>query len=704
MILLYTLQLKNFISHENTTLNFRDNEKILLDGKSGSGKSSITEAIVWLLYGKGRSDNKSLVRKGTKGASVSIKFADGERETIISRSVTKDGKNTLTVTQNTGAEGQFLPIMRAGIKDTQAWIEEEFLKASYELFTNSVAYPQENENSFVKASASRRKDLLLEIIQAGNFDSLYEKAKKSLTANELECAVSVSNIENLEKTIKKAEETSEKYDFYKLESDAISLQVSTLVKVEKDLESMLSSISTLANQIKDKKTIKQMFVNSLKQLEDRSREDERITKEYKEIDIQTALKNVQEADLLMVEEDNINKELKEGVLTQQKINAHLSNKPNVHDYSLEIEKINQMLIPLIKDTGKCPAGDACPFIIPIKGQMDFLIQQITEKADKSVAEQEAMDEWNRVYTTMIPAKDMSVLYHQLELVQKQIKELRASEEVVKRYEIFEKAIGEMQLRQEKDRTEGVELTAAILDANKEIEGMERNFAGFDSNKVNSELSSLRVQIRGLNDKREEASMKMNLALMAKEDIIKATRELLALKKGIEEALVEKESLELLKEALSPRGIKAVVIDYLVPQLEDRINGVLSQMSDFRIRLDTQKEKADDEGMKEGLFITVINDLQEELAFTNYSGGEKVKITVAISEALASLMSHVGFRIMDENIVSLDKESTEGFIDVIEKLQEKFNQLIVISHLEEVKDIFEKQILITKVNGISKIYG
>ena len=126
------------------------------------------------------------------------------------------------------------------------------------------------------------------------------------------------------------------------------------------------------------------------------------------------------------------------------------------------------------------------------------------------------------------------------------------------------------------------------------------------------------------------------------------------------------------------------------------------MSDFRIRLATQKEKADEEGVKEGLFITVINDRKEELAFTNYSGGEKVKITVAISEALASLMNTVGFRIMDENIVSLDSESTEGFVDVLLKLQEKFPQLLIISHLQEIKDIFEKQILITKVNGVSRI--
>ena len=40
--------------------------------------------------------------------------------------------------------------------------------------------------------------------------------------------------------------------------------------------------------------------------------------------------------------------------------------------------------------------------------------------------------------------------------------------------------------------------------------------------------------------------------------------------------------------------------------------------------------------------------------------------------------------------------------VLTRLQDKFPQLLIISHLQEVKDIFEKQVMIIKTNGVSKI--
>ena len=64
MMIIEEVKLKNFLSHGDTTVSLQDGQKVLIDGASGAGKSSIVDALVWGLYGEGRSDNRSLIKKG----------------------------------------------------------------------------------------------------------------------------------------------------------------------------------------------------------------------------------------------------------------------------------------------------------------------------------------------------------------------------------------------------------------------------------------------------------------------------------------------------------------------------------------------------------------------------------------------------------------------------------------------------------------
>lgn len=707
MILLEEIKINNFLSHENTTIAFQESEKLLLDGRSGSGKSTITEAILWVLYGKGRSENRSLVKRGCpKGASasVSLKLNDGETSYVITRTTNVAGKNTLVVTsRNVGnSKGRFLPIERVGIKDIQIWIEEDLLKASYELFTNSVAYPQENENSFVKATASRRKDLLLEIVRAGDFASLYEKAREALTSRQAKNVGLATELLNLETTLSKAKTTAAEFEANQTKYTLVSSQIDTIVVLEKDLEKQINSIAQTTKQASDKRLIKLMLEKSITNIDSQLTTYEREGKEHESFNVELAKTDVQDRISLLASVEEKEKDIKISIDAQSKINAHMVNRPQVFDYTKEIEELNKQLIPLIRNVGQCPAGENCPFIKPVKGQMEFLIAQIEQKAAASVSEQIRLEEWAKEKEMLPQVIDLNKLYGQLKDMKARIDLLSKSKDALDVYEKFESLLPDrkitiMNLKEEKEQT-----TLELMSMASEISSLEKTIQVFDINKINMDLSTLRVTKQGLERDMQEASTNMSISAKAMQTVKETSAALIELKRGSLQAKEEIECLELLKEAFSPRGVKAVVIDYLVPQLEERINGVLSQMSDFRIRLDTQKATVDEEGTKEGLFITVINDRQEELPFASYSGGEKVKITIAISEALASLMAGIGFRIMDENIVSLDKESTEGFVVVLEKLQNKFPQLLVISHLQEVKDIFEKKITITKVNGTSKI--
>ena len=94
-------------------------------------------------------------------------------------------------------------------------------------------------------------------------------------------------------------------------------------------------------------------------------------------------------------------------------------------------------------------------------------------------------------------------------------------------------------------------------------------------------------------------------------------------------------------------------------------------------------------------------MNEEMPYEAYSGGEKLKITVAVSEALATLQK-VGFRLFDEMFLGLDENSVESFVKVLYTLQINFNQILCISHLPQIKDTFSKRIEVKKNNGISHV--
>ena len=168
-MILKSIQLKNFLSHSDTKLELKADQKLLIDGISGSGKSSLVEAVVWCLYGKGRADNRSLIKRGETGGSVVLVIENDEVSYKIERKITQEGKHELKLLRK--KVKTYAPVKVNGIKETQEFIENDILGCSYLLFINSVVYPQDSAENFVKQTAGKRKDLLLEIINAAKYDT-----------------------------------------------------------------------------------------------------------------------------------------------------------------------------------------------------------------------------------------------------------------------------------------------------------------------------------------------------------------------------------------------------------------------------------------------------------------------------------------------------------------------------------------------------
>ena len=59
-------------------------------------------------------------------------------------------------------------------------------------------------------------------------------------------------------------------------------------------------------------------------------------------------------------------------------------------------------------------------------------------------------------------------------------------------------------------------------------------------------------------------------------------------------------------------------------------------------------------------------------------------------------------VLDEPATSLDEENMEGFTRILEMIKSQFKTVIVISHLDALKDVVDDQVVIEKIDGYAKI--
>ena len=702
MIYLKRLKLNNFLSHANTELVFLDNTKLLLDGKSGNGKSAIPEALIWCLYGEARTDNRNLVKHGEKNASVLVELFDESSKTIyrIERKTTNTAKNTLSILE--APDGNTFQASKVlGIKDSQNFIEKKLLHASYELFINSVAIPQDNVNSFVKQTASKRKDLLLEIASAGDFDKHYEKAKDLLTEKNEKLIKNDSIIEQKKEFIKTQElsvvEKKPVEDRLYLIGKAVEGHLLTIKEGEKVIEDNKLYVS------KQKETEKliETYNNIGTSYEKRVKTLEKTKEDIKNIDIGKIEKEIEVIEKLVSEHDLLEKSITSEYERQGLLNSILADRPTDRDYESEITKLEENLKQLRVKGNSCPSGSNCPFLSTIQTQIALIVEQIQEKQ----AKRDKLAKEQLVYTEKIKTVGLSKVgpieinrYKELKGLIKKLPSLK-NDLSNATTSIF--GLGKIEDELTEVRALIVENNLAVLCKKMELDGILEILKKLDIKTITQRNEEVKSLVKILESEREELKIIILKSDNAEEIIRTQQKEIVQLQLNMKGDKMEVEQLELIKEAFGSKGLKTIVVDYLIPRLEDRINEILGQLSDLSVRLDTQRTSADGEGTVEGLYINITNPFGQEVGFDNYSGGEKIKITIAISEALASLQK-CSFRILDEAVMALDKESTESLVKVLGKIQERFGQLICISHLDEVKDIFEDRKEVIKINGTSII--
>ena len=158
---------------------------------------------------------------------------------------------------------------------------------------------------------------------------------------------------------------------------------------------------------------------------------------------------------------------------------------------------------------------------------------------------------------------------------------------------------------------------------------------------------------------------------------------------------EYEAYDLFMRAAHPNGISYDIIKKRLPVINDEIAKILANVVNFEIFFE-------EEGNKLGILIK--HPKHEARPLDMGSGAEKSMAAMAIRLALlnVSTLPKPNLFILDEPGTSLDEENMEGFVRIMDLIKSYFSTVVLISHLDSLKDSVDKQIVIDKKNGFANV--
>lgn len=163
----------------------------------------------------------------------------------------------------------------------------------------------------------------------------------------------------------------------------------------------------------------------------------------------------------------------------------------------------------------------------------------------------------------------------------------------------------------------------------------------------------------------------------------------------------------LRDAFGKKGLQAMIIESAIPEVEAEANRLLGRMSDNRmsLRLETQREKVTG-GVAETLDIIIADELGAR-AYETYSGGEAFRANLALRIAISKLLARragaqLQTLIIDEGFGSQDAQGRSLVVEAINSIQHDFERIIVITHIEELKDLFPARIDVVKTAHGSRL--
>ena len=344
-----SVELGNFLSHNDTKLEFGDGVTVFV-GHNGAGKSSIIDAITFSLFGQHtRKSNKGLIRRGQNQAYTTINFSINGRKLQATRKI--DNKGTLSSQFLEQSETEWIPIAQGERKqfgESMTKKVEEFIGLDFEKLKIASIVQQGELNSIIKAKPKEFKELMNAVIGIDKLDLSSENMKivlkkfREQIQNDL--GYDDSHIQILKNEIK---------DLQEEQKSSIPLKEKLMTKKE-EYQKEIANIKKIIEKDLPK-------IDKIKQLESRK----------------TELKKYAREAILSIQKEISEKERKiracEGCFDNLDGKKSIQNSLNMAEFSIDesIEKIQNFKMKIVSlneqlslakklqlEEGKCPVCDS----------------------------------------------------------------------------------------------------------------------------------------------------------------------------------------------------------------------------------------------------------------------------------------------------------------------------------------------------------
>ena len=661
----------------NNLFNYGEDNKIAFNklsgiigifGKNFSGKSSVIDAALYTMFNttsKNERKNLNIINQNMPCGSGYIEIEVGTNLYKIERTSEKyikklKGEETLEAKTDLNFEktdlvtGTTTSLNGTTRNQTDANIRKHF--GTIDDFSMSSLASQHGAFSFIDEGSTKRKEIIAKFLDLVVFDKKFKAAKddfvgyKALIKKNENREFDVE-IENSKSQIKESKEQSiANQKKCKIIEDSLKVLVSDMSTLQSQIDGLPSEVIDIGRLLQDKEKVLKnisLLVESISKDSDTIKtKEETIIKSKKflnSIDVEELTKKKKIADKLKTTAKSLKKEL-EGIDKKKNL---LSSIPCGSDYPT---------CRFIKDAHIAVLNSPS-----IESQLKNTIHEF-----KSLN----LDE---VDLRINQYNDIKKLHDSL---QKDISNLKIKVERThntKTSKEFKLKEIDLKISEYNENKEVIENLQALLSR--------KNKVAKEIKKAEAEKKKCETRNISLYKKIGSAEQKLASIEMQKEEH--------------QNLLSEYSACDLFLRCMHPNGIAYDIIKKRIPVINQEIAKILANIVDFEVFFESNGNKLD---------IFIKHPRHDPRPIEMGSGAEKTMAAIAIRLSLLSVSSlpKADIFILDEPGTALDEENMEGFIRILELIKVYFKNVLLISHLDSLKDCVDMQIVIEKSKGFARI--